>query len=83
VDDVANFEKSEILEFQKSYFLKCLDSALVARYRRVIFIHGIGNGILRDLLTGLLKKQEGIEFFDAPLAEYGRGAIDVRIAVNR
>ncbi|HNY03269.1 MAG TPA: DUF2027 domain-containing protein [Bacteroidales bacterium] len=80
VEDPANLEGSEILEFQKNYFLKCLDSAIAGQYRRVVFIHGIGSGTLRSLLLDLLKKQEGIEFFDAPMSEYGAGAIEVRIA---
>jgi hypothetical protein len=82
VDDPSNLEKSEILEFQKNYFLKCLDSAITGHFLKVVFIHGVGNGILRTNLIELLKKQEGIEFFDAPMAKYGVGALDVRIPHN-
>ena len=82
VDDPANLEKSEILDFQKSFFLKCLDSAIASHFLKVVFIHGVGNGILRTSLTELLKKQEGIEFFDAPMAKYGVGALEVRIPHN-
>jgi hypothetical protein len=82
VDDPANLEKSEILEFQKNYFLKCLDSALAGNFLKVVFIHGIGNGILRNTLIDYLKKQEGIEFFDAPMAKYGAGALEIRIPHN-
>ncbi|MFZ4521919.1 MAG: DUF2027 domain-containing protein [Bacteroidales bacterium] len=82
VDDPANLEKSEILDFQKNYFLKCLDSAIESHFRRVVFIHGVGNGVLRANLLELLKKQEGIEFFDAPMAQYGVGALEIRIPSN-
>jgi hypothetical protein len=82
VDDPANLEKSEILDFQKSFFQKCLDSAIASHFLKVIFIHGVGNGILRTNLIELLKKQEGIEFFDAPMASYGVGALEVRIPHN-
>ncbi len=82
IDDPTNLEKSEILEFQKNYFLKCLDSALAAHFLKVVFIHGLGNGILRGLLIDLLKKQEGIEFFDAPMSKYGAGALEIRIPHN-
>ena len=82
VDDPANLDKSEILEFQKNYFLKCLDSAVAQHYRKVIFIHGVGNGILRNNIIELLKKQEGIEYFDAPMAKYGVGALEIRIPYN-
>ncbi len=83
VEDPSNLEGSDILDFQKKYFLKCLDAAFLENYRRLVFIHGIGNGILRTHLTDLLKKQEGIEFFDAPLSEYGAGAIEVQIHRGR
>jgi len=82
VDDPTNLEKNEILEFQKNYFMKCFDSALANHFRKVIFIHGVGNGILRNSIMELLKKQEGIEFFDAPMAKYGVGALEIRIPVN-
>ena len=82
VDDPTNLEKSEILEFQKNFFLKCLDSAIVSRFRSITFIHGVGNGILRNNIIELLKKQEGIEFFDAPMAKYGVGALEIRIPYN-
>jgi len=82
VDDPTNLEKSEILEFQRNYFLKCLDSAVASHFLKVVFIHGVGNGVLRTNLIELLKKQEGIEFFDAPMAKYGVGALEVRIPHN-
>jgi hypothetical protein len=82
VDDPSNLEKSEILDFQKNFFLKSLDSAVVNHYRKVIYIHGVGNGILRKNLMDLLEKQKGFEFFDAPMANYGVGALEVRIPHN-
>ncbi|MEI7661141.1 MAG: DUF2027 domain-containing protein [Bacteroidota bacterium] len=82
VDDPANLERAEILDFQKDYFLKCLDSAIAGHFLKVVFIHGVGNGILRTSLVELLKKQEGIEFFDAPMSKYGVGALEIRIPHN-
>ncbi|MDP1623682.1 MAG: DUF2027 domain-containing protein [Bacteroidales bacterium] len=82
IDDPANLEKSEILEFQKNHFLKCLDSALAGNFRKVIFIHGVGNGVLRNVLLDLLKNQEGIAYNDAPMSKYGIGALEIRIPHN-
>ena len=81
-DDSASFEKVEILEFQKNYFVRCLESAIACGFLKVIFIHGGGNGVLRDVLLDILKKQEGIEVFDAPMQKYGAGAIEVHIRHN-
>jgi hypothetical protein len=83
VDDPSVFEKVEILEYQKNYFVRCLESAIANGFLKVTFIHGVGNGILREVLMDYLKKQEGIEVFDAPMQKYGVGAIEVHIMHNR
>ena len=83
VDNTTGFEKVEILEYQKNYFLRCLESAIASGFRKVTFIHGIGNGVLKDVILDILKKQEGIEVFDAPMEKYGAGAIEVHIRHNR
>jgi hypothetical protein len=83
VDDPASFEKVEILEYQKNYFLRCLESAMASGYLKVTFIHGVGNGVLKDVILDILKKQEGIEVTDAPMQKYGVGAVEVRIRHNR
>jgi hypothetical protein len=83
VDDPAAFEKVEILEYQKNYFIRCIESAIANDFLKVTFIHGVGNGVLREVLMGLLKEKEGIEFFDAPMQKYGVGAIEVHIRHNR
>jgi Domain of unknown function (DUF2027) len=83
VDDPASFEKVEILEYQKNYFARCLESAIAGGFQKVTFIHGVGNGVLKEVLLDILKKQEGIEVFDAPMQKYGVGAIEVQIRHNR
>lgn len=82
VEDPGNLDSSDILAFQKQYFLKCLDSAMEHHFLKVIFIHGVGQGVLRDVLAEELKKTRGIEWFDAPMTVYGVGAIEVRIPHN-
>lgn len=82
IDDPVNLEKSEIMEFQTDYFMKCLDSARAQRFRKITFIHGVGNGVLKERITRILSKTEGIEFFDAPMAQFGVGAVEVRLLQN-
>lgn len=83
VDDPVNLEKSEILEYQKNYFIKRLEEALAEDYLKLTVIHGVGNGILRNALLDLLKNYKGIEILDAPMSKYGVGAIEIRIPHNR
>lgn len=77
MEDPGNLENHEILDFQKSFFLKCLDSAMAAKYRKMTVIHGIGNGVLKNVVVEILNKNEGIRFSDAPISKYGAGAVDV------
>lgn len=82
LDDPSNLEKSEILEFQKGYFIRCLESAISNHFLKVTFIHGVGNGILKMVLLDLLKEYRGIEVIDAPMQKYGVGAIEIHIRHN-
>jgi hypothetical protein len=77
MEDPGNLENYEILEFQKSFLIRCLDSAMAANYRKLTVIHGVGNGVLKNVVLDILKKNEGIRFFDAPMHKYGAGAVDV------
>jgi hypothetical protein len=81
-ENAIKFEKGEILEFQKNYFERALESAIKNRFRRVTFIHGIGDGVLRESVVEILNKYEKIEVFDAPVNKYGAGAIEIRIPFN-
>jgi len=83
VDDPSSFEKVDILEYQKNYFVRCLESAIASGFLKVTFIHGVGNGVLREVLLDILKTQEGIEVIDAPMQKYGVGALEVNIRFNR
>jgi hypothetical protein len=82
MEDPVSLENKEILDFQKNYFERCLESAIANHFLKVTFIHGVGNGILREDILEILKKYEGIEVFDAPMQKYGVGAIEVRIPHN-
>jgi dsDNA-specific endonuclease/ATPase MutS2 len=48
-------------------------------FKKVTFIHGIGNGVLKNAITQKLKEYENLQDKSASLAEYGHGAIDVLI----
>jgi hypothetical protein len=82
IEDPSYLEKSEILEYQKKYFIRCLESAIANNFLKVTFIHGVGNGVLRTVLLEQLKNYPSIEVFDAPMAKYGVGAFEIRIPHN-
>jgi len=82
IEDPVAMENQEILDFQKSYFEQCLESAIANHFLKLTVIHGVGNGTLRDSILEILKKYDSIEVLDAPMQKYGAGAIEVRIPHN-
>lgn len=76
-DNYSNLGNHEILKIQTDYFQRCLESALEAQYRKIIFIHGIGNGTLRNAILEQLKAYEELQVQNAPFRKYGYGAIEV------
>jgi dsDNA-specific endonuclease/ATPase MutS2 len=69
----------EKLLFQLNYFKKCMDAAILNRIKKVIFIHGVGKGTLKQGILHLLRDYERIRHFDAPFRKYGYGALIVEI----
>ena len=47
--------------------------------KKVIFIHGVGNGRLKQEIISLLKTTRGVTFHDAPYKDFGYGATQVNI----
>lgn len=76
---MSNFDK---LSLQLSTARKELESAISNKHQKIIFIHGIGEGILKSELQLLFKKYP-VSFQDASYTEYGLGATEVRIFQNK
>ncbi len=72
----------EALKIQMCHFRTCMNHAVLNHYQKVIFIHGVGKGILKDEIMKELKQYEGIHFFDAPMSKYGVGATEVYLGNN-
>jgi len=47
-----------------------------------VFIHGVGEGVLRTELEFLLGRYSNVTFYDAEYAKYGVGATEVYIYQN-
>lgn len=74
---ITGLSNADMLRIQMSYFRRCMDEAATGRLKKIIFIHGIGNGTLKTELLRSLRQTEGIAFHDAPYARYGMGATEV------
>lgn len=77
--DYQSLEKHEIMLAQLNYFEKTLQDAMIHQYQKIIYIHGIGNGSLKNELRRILKTYPDIQVKEAAFSSYGYGAIEVHI----
>lgn len=73
----SDYEK---LAFQLKYFRKCMDVAIAHRIKKIVFIHGVGKGTLKQEILHALKDYERVRHYDAPFRKYGYGALVVEIS---
>jgi len=77
-DDYQFLNSTEILDIQMSYFRKSLDAAIVHKTPSIIFIHGSGNGTLRNEIHKIISKHAQVKtFMDAHKEKFGYGATEV------
>lgn len=72
----------EILTLQLDTARGQLDFAIRKRIPKMVFIHGVGEGVLREELYTLLRRYDGIKFYDADFQKYGAGATEVYLYQN-
>ena len=78
LESTAGMSNHDKISFQLRHFEKCLDEAIERKMRRLIAIHGVGKGRLRDEIRSLLNAR-GIGYQDASYQKYGYGATEVRL----
>ena len=79
VDNILGLSSHDMFRIQTDYFKKMLDSAIASEYTKVTFIHGVGNGVLKNAIIDELKNYKNTENRMASIAKFGVGAIDVII----
>jgi hypothetical protein len=80
MDDHTGMSAGEILDMQLSRFNIALEGAIRGKTKKIIFIHGIGNGKLKYEITKILdRKYPKLHYQDASFKEYGYGATMVMI----
>lgn len=80
LDDFRGLSNAEIMEVQMDHFKTALENAKKKGPKRIVFIHGVGNGALKqEIRMELGKMQKQLSFQDASFKEYGYGATLVQI----
>ncbi len=83
VDNSYGMMNHEIVQNQLDHFDKKLNEAIDKGLKKVIFIHGRGEGKLREALRQVLERYPNCECLDADYRKYGVGATEVRIKHRR
>lgn len=80
IDTTAGMSSADILNLQIDEFRKVMDANLKNKGQKIVFIHGKGEGILRQaLMKELNHRYKGHQVQDASFREYGFGATQVTI----
>jgi hypothetical protein len=75
VDSASGLSNKEILDIQMEKFGRQMEEAIRNGTRRIVFIHGVGQGTLKnELRRELEKKYKKFDVQDASFREYGYGA---------
>ncbi|MAM28806.1 MAG: DNA mismatch repair protein MutS [Flavobacteriaceae bacterium] len=72
----------DMLTIQLDTAKRQLEFAIAKRIQNVVFIHGVGAGVLKTELEYLFKKYDQVTFYDADYRKYGAGATHVYILQN-
>ena len=67
------------LHTQIQHLKKCLNAALDENVKKIVFIHGVGTGVLKTEIRNYLSNYSNLTFKDADQREYGIGATEVLI----
>jgi hypothetical protein len=82
VTNISGLTSHDMFKIQFDYFEKTLQSAMENDYTKVTYIHGVGNGVLKNAIVKALESFDGTENRMAAMAKFGVGAIDVIIKQN-
>lgn len=72
----------EMLNLQIDTAKRQLEFAIKKRIQKIVFIHGVGEGVLREELYYLFRRYDNVRYYDADYQKYGLGATEVYIMQN-
>jgi hypothetical protein len=79
IDKPEGLSNFEMLNIQLEKFENELDEAIFKNMKKIVFIHGVGNGRLKQEIISRLKQTKGVTFQDGSYKDYGFGATQVNI----
>ncbi|MBI3518349.1 MAG: Smr/MutS family protein [Bacteroidetes bacterium] len=79
IDSHSGLTNAQILNIQRERFEREMEYCLSNGIKKLIVIHGVGNGKLKQEITAILKTIDGISYHDASYKNYGFGATEILI----
>jgi hypothetical protein len=82
VKNFRGMSNYDILTLQSETAKRHIEFAIKNRIPKIVFIHGVGEGVLKAELDFLLGRYDHISFQDANYQKYGLGATEIYIKQN-
>ena len=82
VENERNLSNYDMLNLQLDTAKRKLEFAINKRIQKVVFIHGVGEGVLKMELETLFGRYENVKYYAADFQKYGLGATEVYIFQN-
>ena len=82
VNSFRGMSNFDILNIQLDTAKRQINFAISKRIPKIVFIHGVGEGVLKAELDYLLGRYDNLKFYDANFQKYGLGATEVYIYQN-
>ncbi len=82
VNSYRGMSNFDILNIQLETAKRQINFAVNKRIPKIVFIHGVGEGVLKAELDYLLRQYDNLKFYDANFQKYGLGATEVYIFQN-
>ena len=80
LETTVGMGSADILNYQLDYFRRTLEENKHNKGKRIVFIHGKGEGVLRHAIVNELRyRYKNYRYQDASFQEYGYGATQVTI----
>ena len=81
-DSTKGMTNFDMLNLQLDTARGQLEFAIRERMPKLVFIHGVGEGVLKQELHTILRRYNNVTFYDADYKEYGLGATEVKVFQN-
>ena len=72
----------DMLNIQLDTAKRQLEFAIRKKIQKVVFIHGVGQGVLKEELHYLFGRYDAVKYYDADYQKYGLGATEIYIYQN-